>query len=163
MADSASTPMVSDQDIREILQEVVADVLEQFAFMFVAPVESNGIKIPGGGMLRAEIHFKGPFSGWLSLCATQPFCSLLASNVLGMDPEELTLEHAHDALKELVNVTCGELLVAISGKQTLFDLSVPIMESMTDTAFKTARTCSNSLLLMVDDEPLLISAGLTAS
>ena len=162
MSERASSPLISDEDIRETLQDVMADVLEQFAFMFINPVEPADLTIPNGHILRAEIRFSGPFSGWLSLCGTQSFCLLLAANVLGMDAEELTPEHATDALKELVNVTCGELLVALSGKQTVFDLSVPSIEKITPATFKIAMNRTDSICVMIDDDPLIISAGLTA-
>lgn len=163
MHDKSASPRISDRDIGEILVEVVADVLEQFAFMFIAPIEPKQVTLPAHSMWRAEIRFTGPFSGRLSLCGSAPFCALLASNILGMDTEELTPEHTRDALKELVNVTCGELLVALSGKKTVFNLTVPTMERIDTEAARAALTRPDTIPVMVDDEPLIISAGLNLS
>jgi hypothetical protein len=70
---------------------------------------------------------------------------LLATNVLGMEAEELSPEHARDALKELVNVTCGELLVALSGKKTVFNLSVPVIEKIDAACVKKDLTRPDTL------------------
>ena len=114
-------------------------------------------------MWRADIHFTGPFSGHLSLCASGPFCMLLATNVLGMEVDELSPEHARDALKELTNITCGELLAALAGKKTVFDLSVPVIEKIDAAAVKSDLALPGTVSVLIDDEPLLLTVGLTAS
>ncbi len=160
MTDNPAVSRLSGEDVHEILYDVAADVLEQFAFMFLAPVESGLAPLRGRMFLHAGIKFSGPFSGWLSLSAAPSFCSLLAANVLGMEPDELTPEHAEDALKELVNVICGELLVALAGKAAIFDLSVPELKRISTADCQAAAALPESLAVMVDEEPLIIASGL---
>lgn len=160
MSEKPDIPKLSAEDVHEILFDVMADVLEQFAFMFLAPVESGELPLRGREFLHAGIQFSGPFSGWLSVYASPSFCLQLAANVLGMEPAELTPEHAEDALRELVNVACGELLVALAGRKTIFDLSVPVLERITVTECRAVMKRADALGVMVDDEPMIIAAGL---
>jgi hypothetical protein len=46
--------------------------------------------------------------------------------MLGLDVgEETTQDHRSDALKETMNVICGNLLPAIAGDEVVFDIGVP--------------------------------------
>lgn len=163
MNNSPAEHPVAAADVNEVLYEVISDVLEQFAFMFASPITSDRVKLHALPMWRAEIHFAGPFSGHLSLCASGPFCMLLATNVLGMEVDELSPEHARDALKELTNITCGELLAALAGKKHVFDLSVPVIEKIDAAAVKSDLALPGTVSVLIDDEPLFLSVGLTAS
>ncbi|MDD2237994.1 MAG: chemotaxis protein CheX, partial [Kiritimatiellae bacterium] len=122
----------------------------------------GSVPVPFRGrmFLHAEIEFSGPFSGRLSLVASPSFCSLLAANVLGMEPAELTVEHAEDALRELVNVICGELLVALAGKAVIFDLSAPVLKRISAADAQAVAVLPESLAVIVDEEPLIIASAL---
>lgn len=50
----------------------------------------------------------------------------LAANMLGLDDEEgITEDQRFDALKETMNVICGNLLPAIAGDEVVFDIDMP--------------------------------------
>jgi chemotaxis protein CheY-P-specific phosphatase CheC len=50
----------------------------------------------------------------------------LASNMLGMDEEETPPEdQQRDAVKETLNVICGNLLPKIGGVEAVFDIQAP--------------------------------------
>jgi len=53
---------------------------------------------------------------------------ILAANMLGLEKEDAaTLDHQYDALKELANVLCGNLLPAIAGPEPEFDVQPPVI------------------------------------
>jgi chemotaxis protein CheY-P-specific phosphatase CheC len=52
----------------------------------------------------------------------------LSANMLGVDDEETTKDQRHDALKETMNILCGNLLPAIAGKEAVFDIGAPKIE-----------------------------------
>ena len=138
--------------MREILYEVAEDVLEQFAFMFTDQPEPEEIKFGSKRFSCASILFEGIFSGKLSIYAPLGFCVQLGANVLGIDPDELPANHAGDALKELINVTCGELLVRLAGKKEMFNLTIPELESV-EAAVLTAKVDEDGFLpILIDDQ-----------
>jgi hypothetical protein len=48
--------------------------------------------------------------------------------MLGLEDEEkATLNQKYDALKETINIICGNVLPAISGRQAIFDMGTPKM------------------------------------
>ena len=52
----------------------------------------------------------------------------LAANMLGIDEdEEIEETQKHDALKEALNVICGNVLPAIAGRQAVFNIGAPEM------------------------------------
>ncbi len=75
----------------------------------------------------ARVEFTGPFNGELHVAISENMLPPLASNMLGIDEcEDLpTGVKMEDALKELLNVTCGNLLPLIGGDQVVFHIGAP--------------------------------------
>lgn len=75
-----------------------------------------------------RVDFSGPFGGGMELSLPAPALVELAVNMLGAeDGEELSPEQQHDALKELINVVCGNLLPILAGHTEEFNLRPPYM------------------------------------
>jgi chemotaxis protein CheY-P-specific phosphatase CheC len=109
----------------EILSRVVAETLEQLAFLFSFPADGEAETAIDSGV-AARVLFAGPFSGALVIIVSSQVLSELTANMLGVDGEdETTSEQKDDALKETINVICGNLLPAIAGKQAVFDIDAP--------------------------------------
>ena len=112
-----------DQEaIETALSEAIEEVLASLAFAFVMPGEDIP---PAGEVMLAEIDFTGPFNGTLRLTIPDELSPMLAENMLGIEQEECGEEIQHDALKELLNVICGNLLPRIAGTEPVFNLSSP--------------------------------------
>lgn len=113
-------------DVRETIDRVFCEVLETFAFSFA---ESAGAEDPTPGeanMLYASMDFHGPSEGKLAVLAPEALCRTIAVNAMGIDDEaEASLETTMDTLKELLNITCGNVLTAVWGAGPVFDLSIP--------------------------------------
>jgi CheY-specific phosphatase CheX len=70
------------------------------------------------------VSFSGPLNGRLVLKATSHILPGIAENMLGSDSVDGSAVE-RDALGELANVMCGNLLPLIGGAQAVFVLSAP--------------------------------------
>ena len=143
---------------KKLLSEVFCDVLEKLAFMFAeAPDDTEPPEIPAD-CVRTDIGFTGIRTGSLSLIVPLALCPEIAANMLGVEEEdELAEEKAIDALKELLNVTCGHVLTSLAGEEAVFDLSVPSLHKLDLTGWEERSRDPATLVLVVDDaSPVLL-------
>lgn len=126
--DSTVVPMVLDG--------VCKLILEEFAFLFcesqdASTFDYNTIE----DAQEASMRFTGPTNGKFEIAAGKNLCLLLASNILGIEPnDEAAGSHAADALKETLNVMCGRFLTEAYGEEAVFNLSAPTMGVLNDLA-----------------------------
>jgi len=74
--------------------------------------------------VAVTVSFNGPISGRLVLRASSEILPCITENMLGADGAyPLTVQR--DALGELANVICGNLLPMIGGAEAVFVLSAP--------------------------------------
>ena len=115
--------------MRDNLQSIISDevikTLEKLAFLFGMPDDDREAgdfsdKIVGSAT------FKGPFDGRLALALSRDALPELAGNMLGADdPETIDESQCRDALKETVNIVCGNVLPVLGGKSAVFDVAPP--------------------------------------
>ncbi len=114
-----------NKKIDEILARVAVETFEKLAFIFAFP-SNEGDQTPTDSGITARVFFEGPFSGTLVMTVQGETLLELTENMLGMgDEEEIAEEQQHDALKETINVVCGNLLPAIGGKENVFKIQAP--------------------------------------
>ena len=107
------------------LAEVAADTLERLAFIFAAPAADAPV-VEESALETVRVNFSGGFSGGLELSLSASVLAELAANMLGADEgQALSADEQRDALKELVNVVCGNLLPAIAGRAQDFNIGTP--------------------------------------
>jgi chemotaxis protein CheY-P-specific phosphatase CheC len=98
------------------------------------------------------MEFAGPFTGALILMAPRAFCDQTAANVLGLEADEPEAQRgAEDALKELLNIACGNLLTTLAGEEPVFDLSIPKVEAISGDEWKAVATSPATAGFVVDD------------
>jgi CheY-specific phosphatase CheX len=117
-------------DMEATLSQVAVETLEQLAFIFAEPVDEGRNEDPDEGeeMVAAAVAFGGPFAGRLVIAIAAEVLPELASNMLGVeDASDIGVDQQHDALKETLNVICGNLLPALAGKQAIFKIGAPDM------------------------------------
>ena len=115
-----------EKELRHILDTTLCEVLEKQAFVFAEEIPVDEVPEPAGVMLQSRISFSGPFSGTLLLYAPELMCCEIAANFLGVEPDAPGIaEKAPDALREMLNVICGNFLTAAAGDGPVFDLTVP--------------------------------------
>jgi|AMFO01.1.fsa_nt_gi Predicted inhibitor of MCP methylation, homolog of CheC len=107
-----------------VLKSVASEVLEGLAFVSAdGSVQAEAENVKKG---VAIVRFSGPFSGELTVAAPEETVCELAMNMLGLETGEDCSEQAKaDALGEVANVICGNLVAAIGGPQAVFDLEKP--------------------------------------
>ena len=114
-----------DEQLEKTLSNIAIETLEKLAFLFAFPADGAETGQPGPGV-AASVSFSGIFSGTLVIKVTFEILSELAANMLGVDEDdETTLDQQNDALKETLNVICGNLLPAIAGAQEVFNIGPP--------------------------------------
>ncbi len=112
-------------DLNELLSAKIIEILEKLAFVFAEPVEAADDGFDGE-TISMEAAFTGPFSGSVGLEFEAGVVAELAANMLGLeDPEDLTPEQRTDALKEALNIICGNILPVIAGKTAVFHIAAP--------------------------------------
>ena len=71
-----------------------------------------------------SVRFEGPFCGRLELKLYGNLLLTLVANMLGEDETQPECQQ-HDALREIANVVCGNLLPAVAGSRGVFNLGTP--------------------------------------
>ncbi len=111
------------------LATIFSEVLANLAFMFTDDEISEAP--PETSWLEIAISYSGPLEGTLRLRCTTEFSVLLAANLLGIDPQDDDAESkARDAVKEFMNVLCGQFVTAVHSSDQVFDLSIPEVREM---------------------------------
>jgi CheY-specific phosphatase CheX len=123
------------------LYQVAANTLEALAMMFLVTEDEAPIKGASETDQIVSVSFDGPFSGRLTLRVSESMLIELAANMLGlMDADDATIDQRHDALRELSNVICGNLLPKLAGVDPVFNIHQPAMsEQIPEDADATAR------------------------
>jgi len=113
------------KQIHEALAQVGVETFEKLAFMFAFLADGEPAEQIEDAV-SAGVVFSGPFSGRVTMNISAALLPELAANMLGLDDEaEVTLEQQYDALKETLNVVCGNLLPAIGGRDPIFNMEMP--------------------------------------
>ena len=111
------------------MMEIFSEVLANLAFMFS---EEEPVDVPAGAVwLETTISYQGPCCGHLTLWCTRDFATLLAANLLGIDPDEQDSQaDAEDAVKEFMNIVCGQLVTALHGTEDVHNLTIPVIREL---------------------------------
>jgi len=149
---------------------VAVETIEKLALMFLVPEEEMS-----DGATQAQravsVAFTGVWQGVLFLSADNGILPELAANMLGYDDaSQVPPEEQDDALRELANVMCGNLLPAIAGPKPVFHISAPqvVPEGRFPEVFcgsppsGAARLCVDSGVIEVRlfiGEPVAVNAG----
>ncbi|MGQ9524030.1 MAG: chemotaxis protein CheX [Armatimonadota bacterium] len=109
--------------MEKLLRLATVRAFEESAFLM--PV--MGAVVPDDGVLpdaAVRVAFDGPLSGALVLRVYGGLASVLAANMLGAEdvpPRRMQL----DAVREMANVVCGNVLPGLSGSPKAFRIGTP--------------------------------------
>ncbi|MEI8242060.1 MAG: chemotaxis protein CheX [bacterium] len=144
----------------ETLRSVAIKVLERFAFLLADPLEHAVVASHADGFWLVQVIFRGPRQGALALIATPILARQLAANLYGYEQgDEVTPEQAEDALKELLNVICGDYLHRMDGSAAIYDLSAPECSAITGEAVQLWLKRHAHGFLSVEGHPMILSGG----
>jgi hypothetical protein len=106
----------------EFLAEVTTRTLEELCFLFPMPLLSDEQR-DAATDASMSVRFEGPVCGRLVVRVCGGMLELLASNMLGDAIGDGHMQR--DALAEVANVVCGNLLPLIGGTDAEFSLAAP--------------------------------------
>jgi CheY-specific phosphatase CheX len=140
--------------LKQKVFDTACRVFEEAAFAFVDAPDSAEMETPNRRRLACLLGFEGPFSGVLAIAASDQTAHAFAVNMLGLDESEPEAAgRSADALGEILNMICGNLLPVIAGKNPEFDISTPMrLQSEEFDRIKTEAPPSRvtSVLTLVD-------------
>ena len=144
-------------DTGRILAEVFLDILERTAFMFGEITEISEVSEIAPESVHASIAFKGEIEGKIEIVAPCDFCTELAANMLGTDPNDDVAERRGiDSLRELLNITCGNFVTAVTGNRSVTDIRVASTRIIPSSACNELMQESGWTAIMVDENPILV-------
>ncbi len=146
-------------DPLSVLGEVTIEILERFAFLLGDPAETGAPPAPPPTAWLATMQFTGPRRGTLGLATTPALARQMAANLFGREPEEISDEEAADALKEFLNVTCGDYLHDLEGNEPIYDLSAPAVAPADREALRARLAGREQLAFNVEGQPLFVFLG----
>lgn len=135
------------------LATIFSEVLASLAFMFTE--EDHVDLTEDESWLEITIGYDGPESGTLCLQCTRNFTILLASNLLGTNPDEIEAESAaEDAVKEFMNIVCGQFITAEFGTECVFSLTIPQIIELPQAPDLALNDGGNSSIMSVEGQPV---------
>jgi CheY-specific phosphatase CheX len=130
----------------QLIIQVAQEILENLAFLSTRPVEE--VAAVRGDRAAVGVEYSGPTTGILLLDLPSEVLPELAANMLGVDMgEEGDQQQRLDALGELGNVLCGNLLGQASGSEAIFNLKGP--RNLTEEAFEQWRGQGSSISVKI--------------
>jgi CheY-specific phosphatase CheX len=109
------------------LATIVGGVLGDMAFLVEDDHQEKPVRAQA--WLECSVTFSGPAVGTLRCWCTHGFATQLAANLLGSEADdEEVCGGAIDALREFMNVVCGQLVTAWYGTGQVFNLSIPAVK-----------------------------------
>lgn len=108
----------------DALARAIREVFETMCFML--PASAGSIPPQPASLSRVvlAVDFSGAGRGALHLTLPDSMVALVASSMLGEDGP-LELGEQYDAVCELANVVCGNVLPLVAGERAVFDLASP--------------------------------------
>lgn len=141
------------------IETVATRILEDWGMMMVEPSEnSKNIFASDDQYIVTSVTFKGAMNGSYSILCQQPFVECLVDNLLG-GGDNVEEEDKEDALREMANVLCGNLLTECYGDDTVFELGHPQLRAVKDGEVDIFFS-DRALCFLADDEPVSISFSL---
>jgi len=148
-------------DHENLLRDTFSNVIEKLAFMFVEEVEEKKPIKTDSKFLKARMTFDGAMAGVFTIVVSEKMCSEIAVNILGLDSDDrIGKEQMSDALKEVLNVVCGNFITALAGDRPVFELSLPVVSEINASSKKALLNEPEAIELFVDDSPVLLHFSL---
>ena len=112
---------------------------------FMLPADDAAPEDDAPAAARAQVRFTGPFDGGLVVMACESLLPALTANMLGAEsppPGDQQL----DALGEVANVVCGNLLPVIGGAEQIFRIEAPRVEPVSEQRPPEGNVAANTRL-----------------
>ncbi len=156
------TTLTDDIDVRATVSASVIETFSSMLSMEIQPVEEE--PPPGQGIRRmvGTLNFAGKVTGIFNTQLTFDFGRLMASSLLGMEPEEVESgTEIRDLVAEITNIVGGNLKSALNDGGYPCVLSTPSITYGTDFSIKSLNMDRfDRYAFQKDDQILIIEVGL---
>lgn len=114
------------------LTETAMKIFEEAAFALIDGVEREEER-EKQEQIATKVSFQGPKTGTLYVKLDTQLAVMFAENMLGLDPGDPdAVNKGADALKELANMICGNLLPVVYGVEKEFKVLAPVEMPLDD-------------------------------
>lgn len=111
---------------QELLERVAARVLGDVTCLLARPLGTAHPRVETWAAAGARLRFRGRWRGYMELWAPRDAASVLAADLLGQAEDDAsTPDVAFDAVMEMLQVLCGNMLAALAGPDWAFSLGTP--------------------------------------
>lgn len=130
----------------ELLSDVTASVLQDCAFLILDPAPTPDSWPPD--TVCSGIPFTGPLEGCLTLLAPSNALPMIASDMLGVFPEDFAAKvHGEAALRELSNVVVGVLLARLGKEGAACQIGLPTISHAPELSIRSGhQSCTASFV-----------------
>jgi CheY-specific phosphatase CheX len=143
------------------LETTFISVVEKLTFMFGEQVDVSEVEAGDEVWMQARMEFSGDLPGALSVIVPEALQPEIAANILGLDAEGLdTREVLDDALREVLNVVCGHVIMALAGNDANFELDTPRNTELDGEQLAAVLAHEGTTAYLLDDEPVLLNLEL---
>ncbi len=141
-------------DLHALLTGTFLKITEQLTFMFGEPAAKEELDLEGIDFLRSEMEFTGQVNGSLCVALPREATREIAANILGLEPDDSqSVAMTSDALGELLNVICGEVVRGIVGEDADFTLRPPRTEPLDASHLDRLMLDEGYVAFVLDDHP----------
>jgi hypothetical protein len=148
-------------ETRDKISSTFLEVVEQLTFMFGMPIPREELPPLEGDAYRTAMTFQGDVSGQLSMVVPVDMTAEIAGNILGLDPEDV---HPGvmltDALKEVLNVVCGHVIMALAGHGANFKLETPSLDKVEAEEWRELLVNDHHCGFLLEESPVLLGLRL---
>ncbi len=145
----------------ERVQSTFLEVVEKLTFMFGEAVSSADLPPTAGEYSEAWLTFDGAVKGRLAVIVPSEMTPEIAGNILGLDPADVQPgEMMADALRELLNVISGHVVMALATTQADFRLSAPEYRQLAEAQWVALCEDPDTAPFLLDESPVLLNLKL---
>lgn len=108
------------------LLTAATSTFESLALLF-ADTTPSAVQAEAPLTFTVRVAFAGPCTGTLDVAVSDDVAIALAANMLGFSPATVGADRQmqRDAVGELANVVCGNVLPLVAGREAVFHLAAP--------------------------------------
>ncbi|MDD5718440.1 MAG: chemotaxis protein CheX [Candidatus Krumholzibacteria bacterium] len=145
------------EDRQQALASTFLHIVEKLTFMFGEPVALDEIELSPEPWVEARMQFEGAVNGSLAVIVPESLQPEIAANILGLEAADLTTpDMLADALREMLNVVCGHVIMTLAGAEADFKLLAPQHQVVPRERLADLLEDADSMGFTLDDEPLLL-------
>ena len=138
-------------------ESTFVEVVEKLTFMFGEQVDVADVVTDAEPWVEARMGFSGDLEGTLAVVVPVSLQTEIASNIMGLDADaSYTQDVLDDALRELINVVCGHVIMVLAGDDANFDLHPPQTDVLDGAALDALCADAGTTGYLLDDEPVLL-------